>query len=132
MPIKKTDIAWLAAMIEAEGSIILQMPSSNGRHLCRVQVTNTDDGILCEVRRILEEWLVFYSIRLQSGKNKPCYRIEVNRQMEAKFVLEKVLPYLKSDKKSKAVMFINFVNTHTRKDGKALNIRKKVVQYPFI
>lgn len=132
MLVKNTDVAWLAGIIDGEGCIMVRLQRKNGTHLCRVQVTNTDDGILCEVKRILDEWLVFYTVCLQSTKNKPCYRIEVNRQREAKFVLEKVMRYLKSDKKSKAEMFINFVDNHTRKDGRSLNVRRKVVQYPFI
>lgn len=133
MPTKKTDIAWLAGIIDGEGCITVTRKYKSGFNVSRVSITNTDEGILCEIKRILEEWLVLYTVfpNNQKGK-KPCYQIRLDRKMEAKFVLEKVMPYLRSVKRQKAAFFLSFVATQSRKDKKGSNNRKKVLQYALL
>ena len=127
------DIAWLAGIIDGEGSIIIHLVRESGRHQCRVTIVNTDDGILSEAKRILGKWLIFFTIaKNNQPQHKSCYVIEINRRLEAKFVLEKVLPYLKSIKKQKAEAFIDFVNNTQRIDGRKSNQRHKEVQYSFV
>lgn len=139
MPIKETDIAWLAGIVDGEGSIMLnrlgdKMWPKSGSHLCRVSISNTDEGILNEVKRILSEWLIFYTVAVNDyqKRNKPCCQIEVNRRMEAKFLLEQILPYLKETAKiEKAKQFIEFVKTYKpRPRGKGC--KKKELQYSYL
>lgn len=127
------DIAWLAGIIDGEGTVQIHLVRESGYHQCKVNIVNTDEGILTEVKRILKEWLVFFTIsKNNQPEHKPCYVIGINRQLEAKFVLGKVLPYLKSVKKQKAELFIEFVNNCKRIDGKKSNRRQKELQHAFV
>ena len=128
MPIKE-DMAWLAGIIDGEGCILLRLPPEGGYHLCRVIIVNTDNGILEEVKRIYDEWQVFYTQQrkpISTNGHKPCYTVEVNRRMECQFLLGQILPYLKSNsRKTKANELLEFVETHRRKDGQKSNCIKR-------
>lgn len=129
MPIKKPDIGWLAGIIDGEGSIVFH-PQRNGYHLCRIIIVNTDEGILNEVKRILNEWLVFYSFYARKAypNRKQVYSIEVNRLTEACFVLNQIKPFLKSAKQEKIKLLIDYME---RKDalGRRKNLKKRSHQY---
>ncbi len=133
--ILKTDRAWLAGILDGEGSVILSLPPSHkGRHFCKVVLYNTDFGILNEIKRILDRWLIFYLFKEQPHSRlskKSLFTVEVNRQLEASFLLEQLLPYLKSVKKQKAILFISFIKNKVRIDGKAPNYHKKLGQLAF-
>ncbi len=134
MPLYKQDIAWLAGIIDGEGSITFIPTRKTGRHLCRLGITNTDEGILNEVKRIFGEWLIFYTcgiIPLGKLGRKTCYRIEVNRQAEIYFILAQVKPFLKSVKKEKIKLILDYMN---EKDilGRNKNRRKKVLQFGLV
>jgi len=133
--IKKVDVAWLAGIVDGEGSIICTIPYKRGYHLCRLTITNTDEGILSEARRILDEWLVVYRFKpIPASKlsKLPCFRIEVFRHSELIFIFEKIMPYLKSVRKQKAQFMLHILRQNTRLDGRRSNGMKKVRQYPLI
>lgn len=130
MPIKDSEIGWLAGILDGEGCIMLTLPPSLNRHMCRVTINNTNMGILEEVGRLLTELSIFYTpYRLRTRSNfekKPCYVIEVCRQIECKTLLERLLPYLKdTNKRSKAIELITYLENYERRDGRKSNRRKK-------
>ena len=126
----KIDVGWLAGILDGEGCITLWLSPKNGFHTCRVTITNTDMGILDEVRRIYSEWQIFYTQRLVGvNGHKPCFYIEVNRKMECQFLLKQLLPYLKSDnKRARAKDFLQYVKTYQRRDGKKSSCKKREVR----
>ena len=114
--LRKSDKAWLAGIVDGEGCLVFNNQGS-GYHLIRVCITNSDEGILDEVKRILKEWKVTYSVitqKKQSEANKQCYVVEISRQLEAGWLLKQLLPYLKSAKRYKAFMAIDALK---RKDS---------------
>ena len=133
MPIRKQDIAWLAGIIDGEGSITFHPEKRSGYHQCRLGITNTDEGILNEVKRILDQWLVFYTVGILHAlpNRKTCYRIEVNRQAEICFVLDKVKPFLKSVKRERIKFILDYMN---EKDilGRNKNTRKKNLHFGLV
>ena len=134
--VQKSDIAWLAGIIDGEGSIILHTLPQRGYHLCRLTITNTDEGILSEVRRIFTEWLIFFTFKqIPLGKlgRIPCFRFEVNRRNELLFIFERILPYLKSVKKQRAQLMLQVMSeTSIRIDNRRSNRRKKLGQQLLI
>ncbi len=126
--IRISDIAWLAGILDGEGCLIFNPQHKPNRHLLRLQFTNTDEGILVEIKRILAEWLVPYSFH-PSTKNhlgkKPCWNIEVYRRMEISFILEKLIPYLKSVKKAKAFLILDYIKQTYRCSNGHLNPRRR-------
>ena len=129
---KKQELSWLAGILDGEGCIMLTIPPTLGFHVCKVQITNTDEGIIKEVERILQDWQVTYYKRKQSSSKttrKDCFVIQICRQLEAKFVLEQLLPYIKSHNKiEKAKKVLSFLKTKKRTDGRASNCRKREVK----
>lgn len=122
------DKAWLAGIIDGEGCIMLSNPPSygSGIHACRVNVVNTDEGILSEVERILNGWVVPHTKRMKTNHNpnrKQCYCIEVNRKLATRKLLKIILPYLKSEKQNKAIKAIEHINSNLRrKNGDRNNL----------
>ncbi len=132
MPNYTKDIAWLAGIIDGEGCIMFRPLKKSGYHQCRLSISNTDEGILNEVKRILGEWLVFYTIALTIKEHrKPIYQIEVNRQAEVCFVLAQVGPFLKSIKRERIKIVLDYMN---EKDilGRKKNTRKKNLQFGMV
>jgi len=122
--ISSEKIAYLGGIIDGEGCIVLRKSRQSGTHLCRVMITNSDEGILNECRSILHG-LGIYFIEYKN-KNSRCTEIEICRILEAKALLEKVFPYLYSYKREKALSFLQYVTNYTHdRLGRKLNRRKK-------
>ena len=129
------ELAWLAGILDGEGSICLYKQSAGGYLISNIQITNSDDAILAEVERILQALSILYRIcNAHSAKVyrekpnlKPCYHIVLTRQLEQKALLEYLLPYIKGEKKLKALQLIEWIETHKRPDGKASSRKKKFV-----
>lgn len=123
-------LAYLAGILDGEGCITLHLQKKSGRHLCRVNICNTDVGIIEACRKILFDINVYFVewVTQPTGlSRKPLSHIEICRQFEAKCLLEKLLPYLQSYKKQKAIDLIKYVNSaQFDKLGRRLNRRKKV------
>ena len=124
------DTAWLAGIIDGEGCVLFRPVRKRGEHICRLTIGNTDEGIVNEVKRILDSWLVFYcctAIQPRGISRKIGYVIEVNRQIEVCFVLEQVNPYLKSIKREKIKLVRDYMTERDalgrRKNGKKRNLQ---------
>jgi len=129
MPTEPEKLNYLAGILDGDGYIIVSKIIKSGYHICKVGICNTDLGILNYCKSILNDLHVFYCEHKQNNKYNPlgkktCYIVEVNRKNECCFLLEKVLPYLQSYKKEKAIQAITLLNSLTRRDGKKSNRRK--------
>lgn len=127
----ESELGWLAGILDGEGCIYLQIPPPPNRHVCKVSIVNTDNGILSEVRRLLTELSIFYTERVKPSNDftrHPAITIECNRQLEMYAFLSILLPYLKGAKKDKAANLISYIYTRRntkRPDGRKRNLREK-------
>lgn len=126
---QERSLAWLAGIIDGEGSISFQvytLPDSRIRITPFVSVTNSDEGILSETKRIMDELLEpSKNGRLRRCKDsahsessyksrKPCGILRVDG-IAVKWVLEAILPYLRSTKRGNAENILAYLKS--REDG---------------
>ncbi len=127
----KTKVAWLAGIIDGEGSIIVYESSRSGYHACRISFVNTDEGILSAAKQILADLEIFYTSQLRPAggysNTKDCWTVEVNRQLEVRRLGKLLLPYLQSvSKKEKLLLGIRLIEERTKTvDGRRLNLRRQ-------
>ena len=96
--------AWLAAMIDAEGYIELQLAKDDGprrrRHGAgpRIGITNTDLGILLRCREILRDLGCGEIEPRSAGVNplgkRPCYALRVCNRVAVVRLIDAVSPFL--------------------------------------
>lgn len=124
------EIGYLAAMIEGEGTIALNLrkKSWNGWNGwgadVRIVVANTDSGIIQKCANILENMGIRPFIhtydRKGMGKNgqwKDCVQIGVSKISEAYKLLILVIPELAGDKKHKAELIVTFLERRMARKG---------------
>ena len=106
------DLAWLAGILEGEGTITL------GKHKVRVSYnpivsfSNTDEAIIREGQRIIAEiGSVPTTLSVENSRigKKPIWRVQVTSFDGVERVLAAVLPYMKSAKCDKAALLLQFV-----------------------
>lgn len=115
-----TEIAWLAGIVDGEGSINARWirgsaPKGQYNHVaCRVQICNTDMKIMDECQRIVQ--LICHkkhSIRdmrmtYQAQARNRCFAMEIAAQRLVWILLETLTPYLIGNKKDQANAVIQF------------------------
>ena len=122
-----SDLSWLAGIMDGEGSIVI---GRGGKyHILRLTFTNTDEGILKNVRRILTDLNLFYTERIKPPTvltRKACSTIEVNRREEAKKLIDILEPLLKAEGKHMQIKKFRelYEIKKIRKDGRKPNTRK--------
>lgn len=110
-------MAWLAAIIDGEGSITVQVVTkSDGsiRLTPFVAINNTDEGILAKCRRILDSVGVGHQTHqhgVGSGfeSRLPCWLLRVNAGKRLKVLLPLLLPHLASVKHGYAEKVLEFI-----------------------
>lgn len=120
---QSTELAWLAGIIDGEGSIALfsnQEQSGSWKIKPVVNFVNTDLGIINTALDILyrNDVKPYIVKRHQSKKNKnhkDVIEVKVSSVPEIKKFLELVSPYLKGEKKHKAEILLRYA---TRRDEK--------------
>lgn len=105
-----THIAWLAGIVDAEGSIGLYQ-NGNGTHYVRVTITNTDLLMKDAIEAILEACSI--AVYIQSGtqarkKWKPRWQMVFAGHTKPRALLELVLPYLVT-KRREAELALEFI-----------------------
>ena len=108
------NLAYLTAIIEGEGCIIFspQHKGKTGYHQIRINISNTDLGIIDFCCDVLSDLNIRYSRYTQQPRGiskKPLDHIEICRKLECKYLLEKLLPYFHSIKKVKALEVISYI-----------------------
>lgn len=131
-----TDLAWLAGIIDGEGSITFQVTKRKTGNLVIVpfiSVTNTDEGIIQRIMDILDNIGVGFKASWIIDKNHPKYlkrcNIKIDRYARVKGFIPMVYPYLSSVKKYNAEVVLDFIknreeNLFTR-DKKGRIVRNK-------
>jgi len=112
-PMSDVDAAWLAALIDGEGSITInrsKRSDSNPNHvdvfgIC-LSVANTSVPLLEKAARLMGDSLVKMN---NSGANRPCYSVQVSDKKAAR-VIRRIRPFL-IDKAEQARVALALVPT---------------------
>lgn len=109
------ELAWLAGVIESDGSIYIGLASRNYPHPQPVvTICNTNRLLLERTSNILRCIAIEPYIRELRRQNrpesKPVYQIDVQTQSRCKKLLEAILPYMFS-KKAQADLVLEFINS---------------------
>jgi hypothetical protein len=107
------DIAYLAALVDGEGSIGLCLTSrKKGKYPCvlyRLTVWNSDVGIVKKAERILSEILkrvVVGHLYKPTNSKKPAYAVDVRSKEDLVVVLPLIMPHLASEEKMAKAGFV--------------------------
>lgn len=126
MRILPEELAWLAGIVDGEGSVLLY--KNGGHYVSKVAVTNSDRAILVKVESLLDKLSILWTENWAGEVNKPCFHITLTRQEEQKALLGHIIPYLVGEKKQKALVVVDWIKNHKRSDGKASNRQKKFIE----
>lgn len=122
---KKTDLAWLAGIVDGEGSILILKNGHKGSYkghnmVVMFHVTNTCGNIIAKTQEIIESLGVGCYIRTRENKGykwKPSFRLDVSKFAHLKILLEAIRPYLVS-KHGQADLVLRFINKRIDKNRK--------------
>lgn len=107
------DLAWLAGIWDGEGSIFIQVQAK--RQLTpTISMDNTDPAIIAETQRILKEMGLNVHINGPTMKNKSTkgvYRVATSRLDYIKIFTDSLIPFLRGEKKAKAILVNSFVTS---------------------
>lgn len=115
--VKETDLAWLASFIEAEGSITFQtFIRKNGNLVIEpfITVVNASKMAVDEIVRICEELGIKVSIYWRKPKhcsNLEICNVRINGCYHTKNLLDKIYPYLKTEKKQNAIKMYDYIKS---------------------
>lgn len=119
--VTETDLAWLASFTEAEGSISFQTTIRKNGNLVIVpfvRITNSSKSAIDEILRICEELDIpakAYWRKPEHCVNVPICNIRIDGCYSVYRFLEKVYPYLITEKKHNADVLKDFIMR--RKNG---------------
>lgn len=112
--VPETEIAWLTAMIEAEGSITSSASLRSNGNLSLVPVilfTNQDEQTIDEVHRILValgiDHKTFWRKSDKNG-NRMC-NLRIDRFKQVEQMLKLMQPYMRSFKRNNAKVMLEFI-----------------------
>lgn len=120
---KDVDIAWLAGIIDGEGSILICKNGHKGSYhgsnmSVQFYITNTCSNIISKSQQVINDIGVNCRIYTKQYKGankwKDCFRIDVNKFSQLKVLLEAVLPFLVS-KKGQAEIVLRFIDSRASK-----------------
>lgn len=112
---QETDLAWLAGIIDGEGSVQITKCKRNYKtgsswfvYTFRIHIYNTDNLIIKKASEILQNNSISFRIyikkdfKITQWNKKTYYYIQIQRKQDLKNILEKIIPYLiKYEKKAK-------------------------------
>lgn len=101
---KDTDLAWLAGIIDGEGSILLGSKGHRGKHLgyhglqigATIHVTNTCGNIISKCEEILDTLGVSFHVadKTTPSNKTQVWRIDISKMSEIQTLLEAIMPFL--------------------------------------
>jgi len=122
---QNTDKAWLAGIMEGEGtfSIYHQKTGDGPKGQLRgsVSVTNTDPFLINRCFDLFKEMgieLFMHSYDNKKGSTKTVYDLQTSKHTYVKIICETLLPFLIGEKKAKAQMLLRFVEGRLSKGKK--------------
>ena len=102
--LKETDLAYIAGIVDGEGSISIQQ---NGKHqIAHLTISNTNLEVLKWIQNKFEEGTIYK--RTLYPNRKQCYVWQTGAHKVIYLILIKLLPYLKI-KRNKAIETISFI-----------------------
>lgn len=118
--ISELDKAWLAGIIDGEGSITVARlglkKTGKARYLKpMISIANTNTMIILEVKRIIDE-IVGRNINVHQSNqySQPCYSVWTASQFDIYRVCENVSPYLRG-KREQAELMMEFIRKRVEK-----------------
>ena len=115
-------LAWLAGIVDGEGSIAFHKITGRKSIVFGIKVVNTDQAILGEVEKIYKKYHIFYSRYNRALYNKDysftsrkeCFEIVVRRKNDCALIGGLMLPYLRGDKKKRMKTMLDFIKRHPK------------------
>ena len=105
-----SDWAYLAAMLEGEGTVGYYRPASPYAQV--VAIHNSDRELIDATKAILDKYEINSHIGRCGGKKikRPHWRVRMTSYRDMKIFLSLVLPYMLGTKKAKAMKVLRFLN----------------------
>jgi hypothetical protein len=114
MEIKQTDLAWLAGIIDGEGSIGVGYRESKNSYQTQIQLENTNVALMDRAVSIAESVGVNPRLttrvknQLKNPKWKVSYRYCITKHSEIELLLQALIPHLTA-KKAQAILLLEWV-----------------------
>jgi len=108
---KETQLAWLAGLIDGEGSIILSQ-QRDGTMNTYLVITNTNVDILNNAEKIYQEFGInphWYEKKNYRSHHNKSFNLQITRLKQINLVLKAILPYL-IGKRAQAETFIRYAD----------------------
>ncbi len=100
--------AWLAGIIDGEGSIRIDYPRDKGSASPRIVITNTDWGIIEKAVDICQRLGVNPHVTLRKSRITECKDILILNMGKLLMFIPHVMPYLTGQKSKQAIMLYEF------------------------
>lgn len=131
---KLWEASYIAGIIDGEGSITLtRMHEKEHRRPC-ITIASTDKELLIYIQT-LTGGIIINKKNYNPEKHKNSYTLNIKEKVNVFFTLEHVSPFLRVDKKKRAIWILDNYNLVTPRNGKynAELLKKKVAfeQYFF-
>ena len=115
-----TNIAWLAGIMEGEGSFFIahQQRSQTDQIRATITMSNTDPGLVNKALQVFEEIgtpLYLHEYKNKKGSTRPVFEMSTAQQSKVKTICEALIPYMFGEKKAKAEILLRFVNNRLAK-----------------
>jgi len=143
--VTETELAWLAGVLDSDGSVQLTMPQSTRAKRQRVvnvwvDFSNSDAGLIEKASDIITRMGI--SFHLANKKVKPifkegggkflprkeiCLAIRIGKLSNAKIILEQLIPYLASQKGPASRLIVNFCKTRIPKGRKPYDLEDVLI-----
>lgn len=116
--ISNTDAAYIAAFIDADGSISLNVREvEKGRdYYVLVQIANTDIEVLEWIQSLFGGTIHNKGTNKARGGKRDVFNLVYNG-LKAKFILESILPYIRI-KKTRCILALDFISEVERCRGR--------------
>lgn len=116
--LKDTDIAYLAGIIDGEGTITLTRMHSNENRKPVITIASTDLELLVYLKDLVGG-VISNKKNYKPNKHKSSYTLSIKKKETVFYLLSSILPYLKIPTKLKRAEFIvNNYNNVTPRNGK--------------
>jgi hypothetical protein len=114
--LSKEKAAYLAGLIDGEGTITLSYKQKNAERHLAVTISNTEHELLLWTLKAIGAGKIT-SKKTYSTKHTPSYTYQVYNQ-QALSLLKQIVPYLKTSKKKRAKLVIDNYTKLTPRNGK--------------
>jgi len=120
---KVTEIekAWLAGIIDGEGSIRIDYPRTKGSASPRIIVTNNDWAIIEKVVDICQRIGVNPHVAQRKGRRSSTKDVQILNMTKLLTILPAIMPYLTGQKNIQAVLLYRFCEQRKQLDVNSLS-----------